>query len=763
MKLQWLAIVVLVSAGLAGAQQPATRPTKAVAWTNCVTSECHSSVKASTVVHGPVATNHCDACHEVADATKHTFSTARKGAELCTYCHELSVAGMSTVHKPVAQGQCLGCHDPHGSQTHAFLREKDMPSLCGRCHENPMTGKKFLHGPVAQGACDSCHAPHASSFPKLLDAVGSDLCLRCHSEFEPAMAGAKFHHKALDKGCEQCHDAHGSNQPMSLVKAVPDLCNSCHEKMASLIAGAAVKHSAVTADRACLNCHAAHASNVGKMLTELPASGCLKCHQKQVKRADGSLVAGVPEVANAKLHKHGEIKDGQCGGCHNAHGSANPLLLVKPFTQQFYQGFSPASYALCFGCHDVKLAQEASTTNATNFRNGQRNLHYVHANEGTRDKNCRTCHLAHAGDNDRLIRASMKFGKWSMPVQFEKTATGGSCQPGCHARYDYDRVKPVPSTRPSTMPATRRAVPRVQPMREQTNVITWTSQDISGTKVQVPDTEGRPTVLVLLSADSGRNRGVLRELRSAAETGAAYVVVAGGEGAADAARTMVQWQGDKPWPVVADGDHDAARAMGVSGWPTLLILDSHGMEVSRIAGTAELLAARVKAYVAVAGGTTTPQAANQQLAASRPVASASPTTQAVRDLRAARLLLAENRPAEALAYLDRELKSATLSAEAQGLRVEALILLHRLDEAMNLVDREPLAGMPGPRTTILRSKVYIAEERWNWARPLLQECAAKYPASSDAHYLLGKVYEHDQDFARAAEQYRLSAETRPTE
>lgn len=761
MRNRWFAILVLVVTGMAGAAHPTTRPSKPVAWANCVTSECHASVKASAVVHGPVLTNHCDACHDWLDAEKHTFAVARKGAELCTYCHEFSVAGFPAVHKPVKEGQCLGCHDPHGAQTHAILREKDMASLCGRCHENVMNSKKFLHGPVAQGACDSCHTPHAGSFPKLLDAAGSDLCLRCHQEFEPALAGSKFKHKALDKGCEQCHNAHGSDQPMSLVKAVPELCDGCHRRMAERIAGAVVKHSAVSQDRACLNCHAAHASNVGKMLTELPVSACLKCHQKQVKRADGSLVAGVPEVADAKLFKHGEIKDGQCGGCHDAHGNANPLLLVKPFTQQFYQGFSPASYALCFGCHDVKLAQEASTTNATSFRNGQSNLHFVHANEGTRDKNCRTCHLPHAGENDRIIRTSMKFGKWNMPVLYEKTATGGSCQPGCHARYAYDRIKPVPSTRPTTMPATRRAVPHVQPMREETSVITWMAEDVGGSKVQVPDRDGRPMVLVLLSADSPKNRAVLRELRSTVEASAAYVVVAGGEGAEDAARNMIQWQGSNPWPVIADGDHDASRAMGVTGWPTLLVLDGHGMEVSRIAGTNELLAARVKAYVSVAAGTTTRQAANQALAV-RPVTDASPTTQAVRDVRAARLLLEENRPAEALAYLDRELKSVAPSAEVQGLRVEALILLRRLDEAMALIDRAPLAGMPGPRTSILRSKVYIAQERWDWARPLLEESVSKYPAVSEAHYLLGQVYEHDQNFPKAAEQYRLASEAKGT-
>src|SRR5512143_421724 len=98
---------------------------------------------------------------------------------------------MSSVHKPVAEGQCLGCHDPHGGATKTLNREATTVELCGRCHDTLKADRKFLHSPVAQGECDSCHTPHASKFPKLLDVVGSDMCLACHKDFEPAIAGAK--------------------------------------------------------------------------------------------------------------------------------------------------------------------------------------------------------------------------------------------------------------------------------------------------------------------------------------------------------------------------------------------------------------------------------------------------------------------------------------------------------------------------------------------------------------------------------------------
>ena len=173
-----------------------TRPTTPIAQANCVTSKCHVNIKSTAVLHGPVATDNCDACHALTSAQKHTFTIRRAKADLCTYCHEFSVKAMPVVHKPVTQGECLGCHDPHGGRNKAIVREATTTELCGRCHDSITRNKTFLHGPVAKGECDSCHTPHASRFPKLLDVVGTDLCLTCHVEFEPAVSSAKFQHKA---------------------------------------------------------------------------------------------------------------------------------------------------------------------------------------------------------------------------------------------------------------------------------------------------------------------------------------------------------------------------------------------------------------------------------------------------------------------------------------------------------------------------------------------------------------------------------------
>jgi hypothetical protein len=43
----------------------------------------------------------------------------------------------------------------------------------------------------------------------------------------------------------------------------------------------------------------------------------------------------------------------------------------------------------------------------------------------------------------KLIADKVPFSKWRLPLNFTKTETGGSCTPGCHQKYAYDRKTPV--------------------------------------------------------------------------------------------------------------------------------------------------------------------------------------------------------------------------------------------------------------------------------------------------------------------------------
>lgn len=81
----------------------------------------------------------------------------------------------------------------------------------------------------------------------------------------------------------------------------------------------------------------------------------------------------------------------------------------------------------------------------TNFRDGDLNLHYLHVNRDKKGRSCRTCHEIHGSDLPAHVATSVPFegSGWPLPIGFKKTPSGGSCAPGCHKPYGYDRVEPI--------------------------------------------------------------------------------------------------------------------------------------------------------------------------------------------------------------------------------------------------------------------------------------------------------------------------------
>ncbi len=745
MKLSVLNFLLLIAMMLACiAAAPASKPTTIIDPAGCVTEACHSKIKAFKVTHGPAASNACDACHELTDAVEHKFRSPREKAEMCTYCHEFSVKGLAVVHKPVADGQCLGCHDPHGGDTHALVREASTAELCARCHGAVMKDKKFLHSPVAQGACDTCHPPHAARFAKLLDAVGSDLCLACHKEMETLLASAKFKHKSPNDECNKCHDVHGSSQPLSLLKPATELCLSCHEPIRKTIDTATVSHSPVASGKGCINCHAPHGGEFPKLTLATPAVMCLNCHDKKIDE-NGVKVAAVKEIADASMHQHGELKDGQCSGCHAVHGAMVANLLQKPFSSAFYDKFAPEHFSLCFGCHDAKLATEAKTT-VTAFRNGETNLHFVHASRGDRDKNCRACHLSHAGKNNRLIREVLPYGLWQMPMRFNKSDTGGSCFPGCHQQQAYDRVKAIPvATQPTSRPI--EAVARAE--HEDERLVNWSTVNDAGKPVVVPD-HARPAVLIFLQSDAVAAVKEIAELLPKT-TPLQVVVIAVGK---------VQFEPLKQampadWSLVLDPTNATADAVGVRGRPLVLVLKPDGSQIARLSAAAPVLAMKLAPYLDLAAGKT-------ESARVHPTTLPDASLADIRlehDLRAARALLADGKPQATLDLLQQLDRTAKASTPARCLQAEALIALKQPSEALrtlNLIDEQHVTA----DAVIVRANAFIALNEWRSAETVFMDRDDLLKDSAAAHQLLGEIYEHSEAWKLATKQYHLANEIR---
>lgn len=439
------ALVVVGAAAAAIAQAPPqrARPSWPIDQESCI--QCHADVATHDAVHAPVTVGACNACHRVENVEAHTFALARTGADLCTFCHDVDIAGAGFVHAPMAEGDCLACHDPHGGTTRHALRAPSTDALCLDCHEDVAAGLRHVHGPVAAGACTVCHEPHVSAHPGLLTRPAVEQCTSCHVDTRERMAAHRFVHGPALVDCTACHDPHATNHAMMLRNEPQALCLDCHESVRHTVETASRHHAAVTTERQCLNCHEPHSSDFPRMMRRDMKSLCYECHDREIEMPDGSTLGDIKAVIEGGTSLHGPVAQDNCAACHMIHGGDNFRLLVKEYPADFYAPFAEESYALCFSCHDRQLVFDERTTALTDFRNGDRNLHYLHVNRETKGRTCRACHETHASVKAKHIRETVPFGRggWRLPIRYEKTDTGGSCAPGCHKPYEYDRDTPV--------------------------------------------------------------------------------------------------------------------------------------------------------------------------------------------------------------------------------------------------------------------------------------------------------------------------------
>ncbi|KAA0258916.1 cytochrome C [Deferribacter autotrophicus] len=411
---------------------------------NCTTSKCHNDIKNYEFAHGPVAAEQCLVCHNASDADlkKHInrpksfidFKSPTGDEPVCIMCHDNKVEG-KFVHEPINTGDCTACHNPHGGNNKFFIKGKSESETCFECHENNKTVKKFLHGPVAAGECTSCHDPHSSNFQFQLKAKKDELCFICHNDKKDGFHKAVVH-KPVKEGCTQCHDPHNSDTKFHLkAKSEKDLCMKCHgknKKFADVLNNSKYKHKPVD-EGACGDCHNPHASDFGKLLVSDAKNVCFECHNDIGER-----------VKNSKF-VHGPVETDGCTACHSVHGSNNAFILKMAFPKKFYNQYRKGLYDLCFNCHNEEILQYASTTKYTGFRNGDRNLHYLHVRIKGKGRSCKACHEVHASNQPKHVRKSVPFGSggWELPITFTKTKTGGKCIVGCHKPKTYDRVRPV--------------------------------------------------------------------------------------------------------------------------------------------------------------------------------------------------------------------------------------------------------------------------------------------------------------------------------
>jgi len=440
--------VTVVMETLAPAPKPTTWLPKD---STCVTSACHAKFATAPHIHGPVSAKVCNACHQD-DAGGHRYPLKRDPIATCTFCHTVS-GTQQHQHKALEKG-CISCHNPHTSQAKFLLKADTVERVCATCHEVPM--KKFAHDPFARGDCTVCHQPHESPNAMLLrGGSGVDHCFSCHAGMKGKLAKADHLHDPATKNCGTCHSPHATDIKHQLKATIDKTClTECHKPIAEHVAKVPVQHAAMVTADGCVNCHDPHGGTQTKLLKARMDAVCLTCHNKEIKAADGRVIPDMnPAIADAKF-RHGPIRVGDCSACHDAHGGERVDLLKGAFPQTFYTSFAVEKYGLCFSCHEKQLVETEKTVALTGFRDGDRNLHFLHVNRDDKGRSCKTCHDVHGSDQPKHIATDVRFenSTWAMPMSYQKTEDGGGCTPGCHKTREYSRGRATtgPTTRDSS-------------------------------------------------------------------------------------------------------------------------------------------------------------------------------------------------------------------------------------------------------------------------------------------------------------------------
>jgi hypothetical protein len=340
--------------------------------------------------------------------------------------------------------QCLGCHREWSHQTSCEICHEPktdlgvpadrstLPSpdeIAARMHppvrleSTIVRHTSYAAGPVVTFQ----HAGHARTYGvRCADCHGSESCAGCHDYTAGREVAVVMEHDTClschrQENCGFCHDT-AERAPFDHATSIGWPLEPFHASLSCSDCHGPPRHFA-SPSTACNGCHArARGTSFDHRLIDAGAD-CIACH------------------AGMTAHqRHGAQRDG-CAACHDSQAGGFRLLRGA-YPAEFYVAFEPGRYQLCFDCHDAGMLDSPSGAGRTGFRDGDRNLHWLHVNR-EKGRTCRACHDVHASARPFYIRAVTPLGRadsW-LSLDFEPRADGGRCAPGCHRPQTYLRSR----------------------------------------------------------------------------------------------------------------------------------------------------------------------------------------------------------------------------------------------------------------------------------------------------------------------------------
>ncbi len=227
---------------------------------------------------------------------------------------------------------CLGCHDDETAGYSASALFK-----------TPHGQRGNQRAPFGAGGlqCEACHGPGAAHAKNKKPAAintferdstftlqqRNDTCMACHN----GMARTGWHAGAHERGnlaCTDCHKIHRERDAVLTKAGEADVCLSCHKGQRADFHKTST-HPVRQGMMSCSGCHSAHGSAAPSLLVKPTLNQtCTSCHA---------------EKRGPLLWEHAPVAE-DCSLCHIAHGSVRPALLTKSPPLLCQQCHSPAGH-----------------------------------------------------------------------------------------------------------------------------------------------------------------------------------------------------------------------------------------------------------------------------------------------------------------------------------------------------------------------------------------------------------------------------------
>lgn len=253
-----------------------------------------------------------------------------------------AVSAQATPAQPTGAGEqysekgadtCLNCHDEEADTATFTTAAIFKTRHAQRRNANAPFGAAGLQ-------CEACHGPgarHSAKGSKKTATINSlkknsflsveqrnQPCLGCHQ------GGVRtgWHAGAHERGnlaCTDCHKLHVEKDAVMAKSTQTEVCSACHKQQRADVHKAS-SHPLRSGAMGCSDCHNAHGStNVAMLVKPTVNQTCYSCHAD--KR--GPL-----------LWEHAPVAE-DCTQCHSSHGSVNAALLKK------------SAPLLCQQCHSA--------------------------------------------------------------------------------------------------------------------------------------------------------------------------------------------------------------------------------------------------------------------------------------------------------------------------------------------------------------------------------------------------------------------------